>query len=230
MQEGRRLPLTRLPAALSLMTMTDCSRIEMKTLVAIAAVMCLLAAHETAAAKEPTFPHVAEGTLPPNLRIIATKQALPDGNYALTGAPAMCLSRLSVVVDAAGGTDLIKMYLTDATTLSVSFQSRIDSEIRFRCARNDGSVPDRHLYNVNFHVKPSDPTEFQDVFHRVAVALYGWDTRVLDKAFTACADRAKRDLQKDRFGVIPKYGSAKGLECYLSSKEPHVTLFAPDVD
>jgi hypothetical protein len=79
-------------------------------------------------------------------------------------------------------------------------------------------------------VKTSDPNGFQDVFRRVAVALYGWDTRTLDKTFAACADRAKRNLQKDHFGVIPKYGSVKGLECYLSSKEPNVTLFAPDVD
>jgi hypothetical protein len=202
----------------------------MKMLCAVAVAVGLITIHRQAAAKEPTFPMVIEGVLPENLRAIATTQALPDETFALVNAPTMCLSRLSAVVDAAGGTERFKMYATDANRLNLSFQSYIDSEITFHCVKNDGTVPDRTLYNVNFRFKYEDQKGFLDVFSRVAVALYGWDTKILNKAFAACTDKAKRNLQKDRFGVIPRVGMVKGMDCYLTSKEPSVTLYAPDVD
>jgi len=179
---------------------------------------------------EPRFPDVVPGILPPNLKVIRVAQAFPGQRFDLAKTPAMCLSRLSALVDSAGGTEAIKQYLSSEEMLNVSFQSYINGEITFHCVGDDGSgVPDRHRYSVSFSVVTERPKEFFDIVHRVGAGLYGWRAQDIDASFAACADKAKRRLQKDIFGVIPDYGSVRGMECYLTST-PKVVLFAPDVD
>ena len=185
-----------------------------------------------AAAKiaEPTFPDVTPGELPRNLKIIRVVQARGVNRFELAQTPAMCLSRLSVLVDAAGGTEPINQYASDATILNVAFQSYIGGEISFHCVGNDGSgMPDRHLYSISLSIVAERPRDFMDIVYRVGAQLYGWKASNLHAKFEECTNKAGRRLQKDAFGVIPDYGAVKGMECYLSSK-PKIVLFAPDLD
>jgi hypothetical protein len=180
---------------------------------------------------EPEFPTITPGTLPLNLKVIMVEPALnsESARFDLAKTPPMCLSRLSVLVDAAGGTKLIRKYASSETGLNVSFRSYIGNEMTFHCVGNDGSgLPDRHLYNLDFTMDAGSPDDLMDVLHRVGSALYGWKTTEIDRAFTRCNDRARRNLEKDAFGVIPDYGSVKGMSCYPKSKK--VILFAPDAD
>jgi hypothetical protein len=192
------------------------------------------AAPKTEAAEkvdEPDFPRVVPGTLPLNLKVIAVEPAL-DGDSArfdLAKTPPMCLGRLSVLVDAAGGTKLIREYASSASGLNVSFKSYVGNDMTFHCVGNDGSgVPDSHLSNLDFTMNAGSPDDLLDVLHRVGAALYGWKVTEIDRAFTKCNDRARRNLEKDAFGVLPEYGSVKGMSCYPKSNK--IILFAPDAD
>jgi hypothetical protein len=140
----------------------------------------------------------------------------------------MCLSRLSVLVDAAGGTKLIREYGSSESGLNVSFKSYIGNDMTFHCAGNDGSVPDRHLYFLDFDMNASSPEDLIDVLHRVGKALYGWKASDIDLRFAKCTDKGRRNLEKDVFGVIPEYGKVKGMDCF--PKVNKITLFAPDAE
>jgi hypothetical protein len=179
---------------------------------------------------EPTFPEVTPGTLPVNLKNMRFEQAFQDRIFDIAQTPTMCLARLSALVGAAGGAGSIKQYLSSAKNLNVSFQSIIGGEIVFHCAGSDGSaVPNRHLYSVDFSIVTHNPRGFLDIVNRVGARLYGWKTADLDARFVECTDKAKRGLQEDAFGVIPQYGSVRGMECYMT-ETPKLVLYAPDAD
>ena len=178
---------------------------------------------------EPTFPFIQPGTLPLNLKVIPVVPAFEGAAFDLAKTPAMCLARLSALIDSAGGTEKIKQFSSDAKRLNISFQSYIGGEITLHCLENDGSgAPDRKLYSVALSIVTNRPEEFLDILHRVGAELYGWKAADLEARFVECTNKAKRNLQKDAFGVIPGYGSVKGMECYTTGK-PKLVLYAPDV-
>ncbi|MFC0243816.1 hypothetical protein [Rhodopseudomonas telluris] len=178
---------------------------------------------------EPSFPVVAPGTLPANLKALAIVQAMPDQRTKLVQTPPFCLSRLSVLVESAGGTDELKMFASNDKMLNVEFRSRPGSEITLHCLANiHAGVPDRKLYNVRLSMI-DDTTAFVDLLRRVAGSLYGWRSSDLDVRVATCLTKAKRPLQKDLFGVMPDTGTLKGIECY-TGRPPAIVLFAPDTD
>lgn len=178
---------------------------------------------------EPIFPFIQPGTLPLNLKVVTVVPAFDGVNFDLAKTPTMCLARLSALIASAGGTEKIKQFSSDAKRLNISFQSHIGGEIILHCLANDGSgVPDRKLYSVDLAMVTNRPKEFIDILHRVGAELYGWQAADLDARFVECTNKAKRNLQKDAFGVIPQYGSVKGMECYMTEK-PKLISYAPDV-